>query len=399
MRRGLLALVLIVGGLRPAAATGDTSLDVDERIPVVVMVTAPGRATPVVPLAELLGDADASLRPVTGLRVHSLEQAGIERARVDACPVERRFSCWVGIAAEARPTPAWLLVWNVLPGRPARLQALLIDVGQAQRRARDVPSTDPDRAERVEAAVFAEARHTEPLAVDLSDPEARRGAVREIVRERLGDVLDEGPGGAPLAELRLRGTEAGWAVRIEGRTVGLTGPGATLLRGLRGGTRRVELSAIEPAIEWALSAELGPGARVELDAGRPDRGPHPVRPALLWGGLATAAVGAGLVTWGASLGGVRVGCVSRAGEPSDCAGLRAARTGFDGAATPTTELDAVRGTGPALLPLGAALLGAGAGWVVGRWLGPDAELPWWGLGLGLVAGGAALAIGSAAGAP
>lgn len=211
---------------------------------------------------------------------------------------------------------------------------------------------------------------TPPPAVVADDDAAMAYVERLFTRELQGQLEAAGVWGK-LGTIFLRTNVDDAEILFDGMVVGTTRSGLVELRDVPLGahTLQVVAAGYEP-LERPLTVSAGES---EVDATLA-RAAGLGRVAALGAGIgATVAGGVVLVIAGVTGGEGRLSCTP------DCGGSSWLRAGPD-AADPV-------GTGPAMVPLGYSLLGAGAIWLLGpELLERDAEVPWWSIGAGLVVG-------------
>jgi hypothetical protein len=386
------------------------TIAVDERTPSILLVTAPGGMAGGGHTSSLLRAASAAFAAHTDLRLLSPEQAGADLARFAACDRLVRLSCWVrAVRPEASGTPEapspdsdedlrFLVVLASAPTADGRLRLspMLIDTDRALEAIRALRPGAGGR-EAAEDAVFAGAERAASETIDPKDEAALDGYFRALVTRSLRSSLERTGHWSPQASLSLRTGAAGLGVRVDGRLVGTSGTGETLLTGLRAGRRELELVGPRGATSRVL-VDLRPG-EVHAVLLEPPRATATgaARPAALWGGLAVGVIGASLTAVGlAQQGRIDARCLVRASEPdAGCPSLGYVSTRLEPDAAPTADPSRVDPGSFALAPLGFGLLGLGATTAVGTWLFTEAEEPpWWPLVAGLVVGGAAFAVGA-----
>lgn len=286
-------------------------------------------------------------------------------------------------ASRSRHDPArWLLVVTqiTLEGEPDRASATLVDLRRAEGLVDSVFGTDAE--------------------VRLDEASARAGPVLLESSDELASYLTralDGPFRAPLAErgdlrakgrLRIEPSVPGAIVQLDGRALGAVGSGPTVINRVRLGVHELRITAAG-APPWETWLELSAHApeasiRPELDAS-PGRRSF-LRPGLAVGGGVLAAAGAALVTWAIlQAGDVDTACFRS--RPGCEEGTGFAGFGYDARAS---RPEAVDPEGIGVAPLGAALAIAGTGIALGALLEGGEGVPWWSLGLSVVAGGAVL---------
>lgn len=403
MRRAALLFCLGLGlTVARASDAGAAPLRVSTPVPVALIVVSPtgsgGGSTP----AALRDAAERILGARTRLVVPSLEQLGVDPLALDACRTSSiRLTCWAkalrNAPARGADAPRYALVVSRFGVDETKVQVslLFVDLAAAVQRADAAPAGDPEAAAEVEDAIFASATRVPPVRVDAGavDPFFER-AIR-VLQPRLHT---EGLWGA-VGSVEVQGVLPETEIRLDGRPVGRAEGSAVRLEGVPVGRRTV--AADLPWLEGGWSREVQVTARqtAVLTVPGPPPAPSTVRIGTRWGGLLVAAAGVALVGVGATRGGdLRATCLRRAGDEGGCDGLGTPTFGLDPTAAPSADLGTVDRGGVAIAPLGAGLIVAGgvaSGWA---WsVGPDEEAPWWGLLVGLVAGGATYGLGHALG--
>lgn len=343
---------------------------------VVVLVVAPGVAQSAAAPSALIRATAEALEAPTGLRVSSVEQAGLDVDRLLGCPPSARLGCWTRVCDESseagRRPPSYLLVLSVLRRStgPAALSALLVDLSRARTR----------RAEASDAA----------LEADLDDASARAGPVPLPLDERAdyGPILTQLFGASvreALARAGRWGTVGaieldvpadGCLLEVDHAALGAVPRGRTRLTRVPPGAHALELTC-PGRPSWRARAELDSTTPLVLEATLPVPVGDDTARTVRLGGLAGAALGVGLAVAG---GGVIAG---RAGYA--CVGATP-----EVRCAPPPSGDA----GGLLLGLGAGLGVAGAGLFLAA-LGEDVDAPppWaWavsaalGVGAGLLVG-------------
>ncbi|MCK6549621.1 hypothetical protein L6R52_27545 [Myxococcota bacterium] len=401
----LLALVAVPGAAHAepaetAARAEPRVISLDERRSVLMVAVTPSGAASTTSSAELLEAADRVLRAKTGLRVTSPEQAGLDVAQLVACELRVRLSCWARLVTPL--SPAYLFVVSVYP-RPdgtEQLSGIFIDVEAARRALATIDRGQLGWVEQLEDALFEDARETKPAIVARGRSDDVSSWVSVAIERDARSLVEANGDFAPHGEVELVGLAPGLALELDGRALGASTGGTTILRGVARGVRRLVLS--DPSERFATSSlELRVVARettrVEPVLVPIDRGPErtfTARRVTSWSGAAVGTVGAALSIWAiAAAPGARTvdtcvgaSCVERSSrafasfcelgndDPASCAG----------------------GTRVLALPLGYSLALAGGITALGAWLGGEEdELPWLPIAAGLVAGGLGYGVGAA----
>lgn len=371
---------------------------VGERSPMIVLVLSP-KGVGSGATSKLIDGADRALRENTGLRAIPSDRAGVDAARLRACPHETRLACWIRHIDEARvrsdASPAYLLVLGVLPFPDGgdQVTALSLDVAMAKQILSDRGAT------AVDAATVRGA----PTRLNTDDVVAVDAYFSSLFDRQLRGAFERSGHWRPYGSIAVRSNRAGAVLELDGRTVGLTGEGLVQLDGVIGGDRTVvaRFGDGDP-VHREVVVHAGQQVEVTFEFATAT---SPVRKGMFWGGVATGV--AGIVLLAASpafADGRPAACIVRPGaDASACpTGGGPTLSSYDGA-LPATSVEAVTSGGALVIPLGAALAAAGATWATAAqfWGEPDTH-PWWGLVIGVGLGAAAYGIGAAldpAGAP
>lgn len=376
------------------AATG---MFVTERAPVAMYLVTPPSAKAAAPSAQIYSAAERALEERTGLQVWSMERAGVAPAAIDGCEVEARMSCWTQQMRAAPVRYFWALAVQPLPDGRDRLMTIFFDVEASVRiYQRWLDSNEASWRERAEEEIFAASVVDKGEAVRTTDPAALAEYFERVLEEALRPVLERDEQWRPYGRVHLEVPTEGFELRVDDRSYGPLPRGETTLLGLRPGLHVVEGIAA-PHVS-AHRAEVVRGEVVRIVLVPPPRERHPLRGATLYGGAAVAATGAALTAWALvrANDGVRSGCLERAGATTTCDELGGVTFGYDPSAAPTTDVAAVDSGGVVIGALGAALVAAGASWVVGALLfGDEEDAPWWSLVVGAAAGGVVFGGGQA----
>lgn len=367
---------------------------VDERVPLIAVVIAPGGTRAHLPVSTVLDATAHALEPVSGLRVLSPEQAGADPAAFVRCPPARRLSCWIRTAraGESGARARFVLVISVLArdGEPDRLSAQLLDVEAAADAVRGDPT--PDEAEDL---VQIHATHGTVGATLVDSRAALDRWLRALVEDVLRGPLEARGEWAPFGGLRVT-TDRPLVAELDGRSLGALDAGVTTLAEVRAGPRVLTLRdpASDPPLTVTHRVAVERGAEAAVVVVMPSSIAPVARVVSTWSGLATTAAGAGLVVWA-----LAAAPSSRALAPcsgAGCEGPQPAR--WDDPCTLTRADPATCGAqrGLRVAPLGGALILAGTSWAVGGALGDPDQVPWiaWlaGVAAGALAYGIAVAV-------
>ncbi len=358
------------------AVTPTLELALPSQDSIVVLVVAPGVAQSAAAPSALIRATAEALEPPTGLRVASVEQAGLDVDRLLGCPPAARLGCWTRVCDEAseagRRPPSYLLVLSVLrrSAGPAALSALLLDLGRA--RARRAAVSDAS----LEADLDDASARAGPVPLPLDEQRDYGPILRQLFGASVREALARADRWGTLGAIELDVPAEGCVLEVDHAALGAVPQGRTRLTRVPPGAHPLELSC-PGRPSWRARAELEPTTPLLLEVTLPEPVGGGAARATRLGGLAGAALGLGLVAAG---GGVFKGRTSYA-----CVGATADTRC---AAPPSGDAAGL------LLGLGAGLGVAGAGLFVAA-LGDDVDAPppWaWvlsaalGVGTGLLVG-------------
>ncbi len=386
MSRAALVLTLILPFSAAAQATSTPGpLDAGERVTAALTVLAPGTTDPTLE-PRLLAALRAQTHAATGLELVSAASLGVPADALTACPPQRLLTCAVGVMNARGARADVLLVLSVLSlgDGQVQLRAIGLDLTRA-RAVLDDHYQRRDDESTPESRLYGQAFEGPIVELALRDDAALAQHLAALATA-LPAAL---PIAAPLGTIALHSPTAG-TLALDDRPLGAVAAGPTTLAHVRPGTRALRLVGADGAVfERVVDVKSARIARLGLEIELSSEGPPPgdwagARQVVGWGGLAVAASGAALMVVSTAGSGVRQGCLTRGGDAT-CSGLGALTFGFDATGAPTTDADRINPPGLAPLPLGAALLAAGATWGLGALLlGDERDHPWW-----VVAGGVA----------
>lgn len=384
--RPQILLTLILLSAIAARAAHATDLDAGERLTAALTVLALGTTDPTLE-PRLLAALRAHTARATSLDLVSAPSLGVPADALERCSPQRLLTCAAGVMDARGARADLLLIMSVLSlgDGQVQLRALGLDLARA-RAVLDEHYQHPQAESTPESRLYAQAFEGPVVELSLGDAPALTRYLDELA-SALPTSL---PVAAPLGSIALHVPTAG-SLSLDDRLIGAVDAGPATLAHVRPGTRALRLVAhdgavIERVVEVKSARITRLGLEVELSSEGAPRGDwRDARRVVAWSGLAAATAGVALVVVSAaSGGGVRQGCLLR-GTDTTCAGLGTPTFAFDGDAAPSTDPDRVNPPGLAPLPLGSALLGAGATWALGTLLvGDQGDHPWW-----IVAGGVA----------
>ena len=282
------------------------SLDlvVDEREPVAMMVKTPRGELASARISEILRVANEVFREHTGLRVDSMEIAGVDRTSLAKCGPDEQLSCWSRLLINAyttdseRTPPKLLMVTSVIPDskKGDRFSTLLIDLPEVQRITENASREVQDLSVNLEDTIFERAVETVSGFTLVSNLESTNRYFNNLVTQQLRQKLRSIGQWRPFGEVRLTGGK-GMMVMLEGQLVGSLADDQVFIRGLRAGQRKLELRSIDGSIRPVeLNERVQAGQVVDvLVKQEPNlEGLEASKSVMRWTGLGTALIGAGI---------------------------------------------------------------------------------------------------------
>lgn len=334
--------------------TATAAINVGEARPLPVVLLAPTGALSAVDASALFRGLSVRIEPKTALKIEPLEPERVaECAGEISCLIERTGSS----------SPLLLVISAVKAKNGDRVSATLVDADLAREEMKRLERPGRTDRESLEAAVSERAILVRPQWIEVQNAAGLELLLDRLVTEQLRPVLVARGAWEPHAELVLKQLPAGTAIAIDGAQIGFAEPESTRIFGLDPGKRSVGLEHPErepQVIEVELLRGRSSEVSVELVRARADAGA--LRAALLWSGVGAAAVGTGLVAYGAANAGeTEVVCLTDDPSASRCSGSSA-----------FYEVGGVP-----IAPLGLSLIAAGATWSLGTLLfGDDRDVPW-----------------------
>jgi len=279
-------------------------LVVDEREPVAMMVKTPRGELASARISEILRVANEVFRQHTGLRVDSMEIAGVDRTALSKCDLDEQLSCWSRLLIDAytndseRSPPRLLMVTSVIPDskKGDRFSTLLIDLSEVQRIVENSSRGGQDLSANIEDIIFERAVETVSGFTLVSNLESANRYFNHLVTQRLRQKLRSIGQWRPFGEIRLTGGK-GMMVMLERQLVGSVSDDEVLIRGLRAGHRKLELRSVDGSIrpiEFTEMVQAGQVVSVSVIQEPNFEGLEASKSVMRWAGLGTALVGAGI---------------------------------------------------------------------------------------------------------
>lgn len=341
------------------------------------LVVTPGQATGYGESSALLAALAEAVEADTSLRVLSPEQAGLDQARLLACPSDERLSCWtreleaLGGAEQGRLPIRQLIVLSVSRRGAAAspMTAMILDVDAARHRlARAQPGDTED-------ALYSATARTRPVELALDQPQTHAPAIAALLDAGLRDALVEAGFWGTTGSIAVRAPCRGRCVlELDQQVLGAVPDDAVTVRRVPAGPHVLTLRQ-NTAEAWSDRVEVVAGQVTSVEIARLAGGDGAASaPTALWvSGASAASLGLGAATVGTVVLASRPtwGCFAAAG------------------AEPCARNDAQTDAAPALLALGAGAATTGAAWLLAAALGVDedaASVPWAPLAVGLALG-------------
>jgi hypothetical protein len=357
----------------PAAAV----LDMPPQAAAIAWVVTPGQAAGYGESSALLSALAEAVEAGSDLRVLSPEQAGLDQARLLACPSQERLSCWtreldaLGGAEQGRLPIRQLIVLSVSRRGAATspMTAMVLDVDAARHRLGQAQHAD------AEAALYEATTRTRPVELALEQAHTHAAAISALLEAGLSEALTQagrwGTTGAIALTAPCRGA---CVVELDQLTLGAVPDDAVLVRRVPAGPHVLTLRHAA-GVGWSAPVDVVAGQTTTVEVTRLEGlGGDAATPAALWiSGTSAASLGVGAATVGVVVLATRSGwgCFAPVGAAA-CARDEA-------------QADAA----PALLAMGTGAATAGLAWLLAAALGADDEpssVPWAPLAVGLALG-------------
>lgn len=359
----MFALILL-----SAIASTPNAINVGTRDPVALAILAPSGDKGKASMSAMIDAVAQTLRAHTDLSI-SVFDASI----VTDCA--GNLGCVVARVDRAAP---YVILVSVLTeeGAADRLSIVVLDAVLA----REVPS------ERV----YQQALLLERVEQGITREEHAIAFLRESIDIELRPSLKRARRWDPFSTITLAGDTSGAAIVFDGRLVGVSNGGETILEDVKLGAHTLQLEHPEKqSYKTELEVASAP-MRIEVALrARPATFAGTARVLTVAGGAAFAIAGGALTALAIHKSSTDAARVCFRGANAACEqGREAVRSGFDEDQAPSFDRELNRGF--ALAPLGLALFTAGATWIAGTLLFEAEErVPWITLLAGAALGGGA----------
>lgn len=409
-----MALVYIASVVvHPREAAADLAapdIDAGERVPIALMIIATAKGIASSSRSEINRIAAEVLKEKTNLKPDLVEQASMQECEGKlACFVERvrsdyrkadqaleddprrlkRFSEVRRRLREARPPPPRFLVILSVVSQAAssdRLIANLLDTDDALGYIHEFNEraiSAPQDKEQLETKIAEFSVRAAPPPVTVAQGQIEP-FLRKLLLEEFRAELETSGNWEPYGQAVLEVAEPGLELELDGRRIGTTKPGRTVIRTLAG---EHSIRLVHPGlvpIERRASVERGKSTSVAITVERPkNEVARGLRRGAFWGGLVLAAAGAALTVLAAHQAGSagrQPVCIHL--DPSRrCGGVEFVRSG-GGDSAQSIRSDP-NGTGVPLAPLGYSLAGMGGAWAIGSAVGDSDSYPVLEIGIGV----------------
>jgi hypothetical protein len=388
-----------------SAASEAQVIAVNEREPLAVVVFSPVGVPGGLVAADFTAPLSAELERKTGLSVDA-----VDPTLMSECG--GKLSC---IALKVRPDyiagakpakdhrhPRLLLLVTVVDqkGKGSRATVSLVDAELALREYYAADRSAPDWEEATEALVNERAVLIRPRWIAVKDRADVEKLLTGVVEDQMKPILEDAGQWLPYGEIEIEGLAPGALVQLDGLPVGTANGQAMQIAHVMHGHRAITLEhAAYLPLEIAADVEAGKSAhlRTRMIAKDPGIGPA-VRSGVFWGGVGLAAGGVAISAFALfrQRSDVAVYCFGPPMGSTCSASQQFQRSGYSPSVAPTFE-NKLNSGGVLLLPLGYALVGAGAVWALGTELfSDDSDLPWIPVVAGIAVAVAAYGISAAA---
>lgn len=365
------------------AAGFASQIVLDERDDLAMVLLAPAGAVLRTNRTEIYRVSNEILRDRSLYRLRTYDG----NQEVEAC--RGNIGC-LALAARTGPSaPRFLIILSVRPSEDSDLlRLLLIDTDVVARVRYERPELV---GEEFEDEIFGQAVIAQPATLEARDNGDLPYVLKDLLVDRLGWRIFEGHA-ITAASIEISARTEGIGISLDGRLIGATRAGKTLIEGARPGSRKLSLS--HPALlpeEFDIALVSKQKLKVRMIE-TPVVGPSVSsgRSTLMWVGAGSVAAGmlvGGYALIAASSNERGVVCVRGAGNGDGCPA--AMFVDFGG----QSELDLLERpkSGLGIAPVAFGLFAAGATWFLTTWLGDQAEVPWIEISLGILAGVGTLA--------
>lgn len=334
------------------ALVGQVAVPVAEREGLPLVLLSPS-GQPVQTSGSLLLQAvSEAVEPNTRYRIRVLEGEEIGACR-------GRLSCLSRIGLREVPKASRILVVSLLAGPNGDIASVLL-LNLERTRGALLPGRAPqegsDQAVELDLSETALAWPREGMAPVTNEQELR-GLLNDAVQQAFRRSFERAGAWQVYGRLEIASPVAGLSVALDGRPVGMTVAGILRLENVEAGTRRLafEAGGYAPILHTVV---VSPGY-TQTVALEPEKVSDPSGPRAftIFAGALSATAGLGFLA------------LAELADPRPAS----AREGYLHFGFVSTGRD---GEGPAIVPLGLALLTAGATWALGTWLyGDTKDLP------------------------
>ncbi len=295
------------------------------------------------------------------------------------------------LARDGVAYPRYLLVMSnvAIEGQADRLAAVLVDTDIALAAIHDAARSSPGWRDEVETQISGSAVLFGPERVEVRTPQETEEFLDRLFSRHLWQIFDKSGNWEPYGEIEIRGVEPGYAISLDGNTIGTASSDPTRLTEVASGLRkiRVEHPTIHP-FETDIDVARSKKSLVEVNAiPTSDPAARTARTLVTWSGVGLAAVGVGLTAVAILRQDSAVKTYCFKVEGSACvSSSRFATLGYDPSKADVLD-PAVNPSGIMLAPLGYSLVGVGATWALGTELfGSPNDVPWIPLAAGAAVG-------------
>lgn len=356
------------------------SVHASEREPLPVLVLSPSSQATHLSRSTLLRLIGDQIEATTKYRVTSVEVEELAACR-------GRLVCLAQLSLREVPSAHHLLVVSLLP-RPNGddlTSVLLLNLERARHLLEGPEAGAGARGTELEVR-FAEVAIEGPEErTPLRDDQEAADFFRQVLERAFRPAFERAGTWKPYGRVRVNAEVAGLALLIDGRPVGATVEGETLLVQVEVGPRTLEVRGDGYApIRHDLVISSGETQTITLDlTSMGDFGGFRTGAAIAGG--VVGLLGGGLMVYGLLASPIGGGCL---GTPGVCQErTEFVRFGYTSSPEDFLINESNLGTGPAIFPLGLGLFTTGLTWSLGTLIfGDDHDLPWPQILIGLAVG-------------
>ncbi len=382
-------------------------IKVHDRKPLAVLISTPTGAAGKASRSEIINEVADKLEQYTDFSLQLVSNNFLSdcRGRL-ACVVLKIRQDYDADSREFKLTsqnyqkdsyPRYLLVVSnlTLEGEADRISALMVDTERALELYHYAGKDEPEWEDTLESQISQQAQLGRLFKAEVSSREQTLRFIDDLFIQQIRRPLTSANHWKPYGELQINVPVAGMGIDLDGRTVGTTQAGISLLKGLLPGRHQIKLHKpgyasknFEVKIQRQKTATIQPELEVIAD-GSPLPGQL-----MLYGGIATVVAGGVLtaIALGRQDGNLSTVCFKT--ESNSCETNQSFQT-LDYTSDRDISANNLNPDGLLLAPLGYSLMLSGAVWGTGALISEENDSPWWYLLGGIAAGGLAYGLSAA----